>query len=289
MSATKADMLRVPGASLYYEVRGSGPLLLMIQGGSGNAGGTHGVASQLVDHYTVVTYDRRGLSRSTLDDVAESPPLETHSDDAHRLLAALTSEPALVFGASIGALIGLDLAARHPEQVRVLVAHEPPAPQLLPDAERARAERAQVDVEETYRREGAVAAMKKFVALSGVNFGDREPDFELPAPTSQTAADREFFLTHDASAARRYRLDIAALRAAPTRIVPAGGRTSRQYFPYICATALADRLGRQIVEFPGGHTGFLTHPRAFAATLRDVLDGAPDAGHWSPVVGHRGE
>jgi hypothetical protein len=54
--------------------------------------------------------------------------------------------------------------------------------------------------------------------------------------------------------------------AASTRIVPAGGRTARQYFPCLCAAALADRLGTRIEEFPGGHAGFVTHPREFAAT-----------------------
>ena len=183
MSLTKSDRLRVPGAHLYYQVRGSGPLLLILQGGDGDAGGSDSLANHLVDHYTVVTYDRRGLSRSTLDEPFEPPRLETHSDDAHRLLAALTAEPVFVFGASIGALIGLDLVARHPEQVRTLVAHEPPAPELLPDAERAHIVRAQEEMEETYHREGLAAAMKKGMATSGLNFDDREPEVVLPQPS----------------------------------------------------------------------------------------------------------
>ncbi len=189
-----------------------------------------------------VTYDRRGLSRSKLDDLAQPPRLETHSDDAHRLLAALTTEPVFVLGNSIGALIGLDLVARHSEQVRTLVAHEPPALELLPDAERTHVVRAQEDVEETYRREGVAAAMRKGLANIGLNFEDREPDVVLPQPTSQRAANLEFFRTHDAPAAHRYRLDIAALQA-----------------------------GTEFVEFPGGHNGHVLHPRAFAARLRDVL------------------
>ncbi len=271
MSPTKSDTLRVPGASLYYKVRGSGPLLLILQGGDGDAEGSNGIADHLVDHYTVVTYDRRGLSRSKLDDLAQPPRLETHSDDAHRLLAALTTEPVFVLGNSIGALIGLDLVARHSEQVRTLVAHEPPALELLPDAERTHVVRAQEDVEETYRREGVAAAMRKGLANIGLNFEDREPDVVLPQPTSQRAANLEFFRTHDAPAAHRYRLDIAALQAAATRIVPAGGRTSREIWTHHSAEALADRLGTEFVEFPGGHNGHVLHPRAFAARLRDVL------------------
>src|SRR5579884_4018338 len=99
MSSTKSDTLRVSGAGLYYKVRGSGPILLILQGGDGDAQGSEGLAEHLVNRYTVVTYDRRGLSRSKLDEPFEPPHIETHSDDVHCLLAYLTTEPVFVFGA----------------------------------------------------------------------------------------------------------------------------------------------------------------------------------------------
>ena len=107
----------MPGTSLYYELSGSGPLLLVVQGGAGGAEGAAGLARQLADAFTVVSYDRRGFSRSPLDGPADAAGnIAQHADDAGRLLAALTDEPAFVFGSSIGALIGLDLASRHPGQ-----------------------------------------------------------------------------------------------------------------------------------------------------------------------------
>jgi pimeloyl-ACP methyl ester carboxylesterase len=272
MCTTNVDMLRVPGASLHYRKRGSGPLLLLLQGGDGDAEGSNGIADHLADYYTVVTYDRRGLSRSKIDDSVETLRLATHTDDVHYLLAALTAEPVYVFGASLGALMGLDLAARFPKQVRTLVAHEPPATQLLRDAERARALRDQEEVEEAFHREGIAAAMKKFVVMAGLNFEDREPDVELPRPGPERAANLRFFLSHDAPAVRLYKLDLAALQATPTKIVVAAGRTSGAALAHQCANALANRLGIPIVEFPGGHGGFLTHPRAFATKLREVFD-----------------
>lgn len=271
MSIAKTGELAVPGASLYYQMRGAGPLLLVLQGGAADASGFDGISNHLLDRYTILTYDRRGLSRSTLDEGAAAPRIETHGDDAHRLLAALASEPALVTGCSIGALIALELVARHPEQVRMLVAHEPPVTELLPDAERALAWQSQQEVEEAFRREGLAAAMKKFMELTGVNYQDREPGVEMPKPTPNAAANAAFFLTHDAPAARQYQLDIAALQAAATRIVPAAGSTNREFWIHHCASALADRLGRPLVEFPGGHAGFASHPRAFAARLQEVL------------------
>src|SRR2546423_4335943 len=136
MNVTKVDTLRLPGASVYYEVRGSGPVLLMIGAGTADAASFNGIATHLADHYTVVSYDRRGYSRSPLDDPEEEQCIETHSDDAHRLLAILSTEPAYIFGSSGGAKIGLDLAIRHPEQIQALVAHEPPVMELLPKSER---------------------------------------------------------------------------------------------------------------------------------------------------------
>jgi len=260
MNIAKIDTLRVPGASLYFEVRGSGPVLLMIGAGAADAASFNGIATYLADQYTVVSYDRRGYSRSPLDDPEEDQRIETHSDDAHRLLAQLRTEPAYVFGSSGGALIGLDLAIRHPEQIRTLVSHEPPVGGLLPSAERPRV---------------PLRDPQQFAASIGVSYDDREPDAELPygSPEAKAriAANRAFLFAHEAPMYPCYTLDIAALSAAPTRIVIAAGRASRGYFPHRIATLLADRIGTTVVEFPSHHAGYVSHPRAFAEQLRVVL------------------
>jgi len=263
--------LRVTGATLFYRVRGSGLPLVILPGGDGAVDSVDALSDQLVDRYTVVTYDRRGLSRSSIDVPAEGLTLATHGDDVHRLLTAVTTEPAFVLGSSIGALIGLDLVARHPEQVRLLVAHEPPAFELLPDAERERATRTQVDAENTFQREGVAAGFKKFVTLAAVDYADREPDAVLAPPTSEREANLSFFFTYDSPAVRHNRLDLSALKAVSTRIVPAVGRSAPNSLPYRAAAALAAVLGQALVDFPGGHTGWLLRPKAFAAKLREVL------------------
>jgi len=267
MSITHASTLHVPGANLYYEVRGSGPTLLMIAGGGGGGGGDwNGFVNHFTDSYTVVTYDRRGSLRSTLDDPAEDVSLETHSDDAHRLLTTLTTEPAYVFGSSAGALVGLDLATRHPEQVRTLVAHEPPAHYLLPATEQS-----QEDPLEVYRREGGLAALRQFVAQTGVNYENREPGVELPQRSPEGASNADALFKYTLLAVRRYRLDIPTLLTTPTRVVIAGGSAGREYVGYRCAAAVAEQLNTILVEFPSHHAGYISHPRAFAARLRDVL------------------
>src|SRR5262245_50305875 len=116
MGGVKTDTLKVPGATIYYEVRGSGPLLLMVPGSPADAAAFAGIADALADRYTVVTYDQRGTSRSSLDGPPpENLPIEDLGADAHRLLAFFTSEPAYVLGCSGGAITGLDLVARYPE------------------------------------------------------------------------------------------------------------------------------------------------------------------------------
>ncbi|MBW8804126.1 MAG: alpha/beta fold hydrolase [Catenulisporales bacterium] len=255
---------------LHYKLRGNGPLLLILQGGDGNADATDRLADHLVDHYTVLTHDRRGLSRSPIDDPDAAIDLSTHSQDVSHLLAALTDEPALVFGSSIGALIGLDLISRHPEQVRLLIAHEPPATHLLPEPERDQAAADQEEVETLYRRHGLREAMTKFMAIAAIRYDDREDDVEIPPPAPDRIANLDFFLTHDAPAVRRYRLDLPRLRAIAQRIVPAGGADAES-LSRRCVHMLAAELDQPLMDFPGGHTGFLLRPRGFAARLHQVL------------------
>jgi len=251
-------------------------VLLIIQGGAGDADGADRLADGLVDAFTVVTYDRRGLSRSLLTDTTKATTVETHSEDALHLLTGVTAEPALVFGGSLGGVIALDLVARHPDQVRTLVAHEPASPELLSEAERNEALLTHAKLDETFRREGVAAAMRKTLAVSAATFDDRETDLELPKRDAQAmarlAGNMTFFLTYDAGAAHRYKPDIAALRHAPTRIVPAAGQTSGESWPRHSAMALAAQLGTDLQEFPGNHSGSMFRPRAFAKRLREVLE-----------------
>ena len=188
----------------------------------------------------------------------------------------MTTEPALVFGASLGAVIALDLTARHPDQVHTLVAYEPASPELLSETERTAAVLTHANLEETFRREGVAATMVKMRGVSGTNFHDREPDLETPKRDAQAmarmASNLAFFLTYDAGAAHLYKPDIAALRRAPTRIVPAAGQTSGETWPRHTAVALAAQLGTDLQEFPGNHSGPMLHPRAFAIWLRAVFE-----------------
>src|SRR5215831_7385493 len=160
-----AHTLDVPGARLYYEQRGTGPLLLMI-GSPMDSTGFAGLADALADRYTIVTYDPRGIGDSSLEDTGQDVTPERQADDVRRLLSALGGGPADVFGSSGGAVVGLALVTAHPGQVRTLVAHEPPVIELLPDRAQVRAQIQ--DIYDTYRADGADKAMQKFMAHAGL-------------------------------------------------------------------------------------------------------------------------
>jgi pimeloyl-ACP methyl ester carboxylesterase len=276
------SQLETPEVNLYYTVRGSGPLLLILQGGAGNADGSEALANELACDFTVMTYDRRGLSRST-PIRGETYEIATHADDAARLIAALSGEPAFVFGSSLGALIGVELAARHPGLVRMLIAHEPGLYALLEGAEREEALRRHMDVLEAFRREGVSAVMKLLIARSGIDISDG--DAEVPAPSVATAdpkvmeqhfANLRHFLTCDVPAVTRYQPDVAAVTAARSKIIPAiGSATSPSALPYRCTLALAGVLDRTPVEFPGGHTAFMLRPKGVAQRIREVISIVP--------------
>jgi pimeloyl-ACP methyl ester carboxylesterase len=274
--------LGVAGANLYYEVSGSGPVLLMIAGGTDDARDFAGVVPLLEEAYTVVVYDCRGISRSRLDGPRQDVLIETQADDAHRLLLAVGDEPAYVFGSSSGGQIALALADRHPARVRTVVAHEPPAVGLLPAADPRRTiVRA---VNDLYRRRGVGPAMQAFVAATGLR-AVSEP--ARHAPESPEAAARtqerlvrmeqniEFFLDCVVLPAATYVPDIAALRSASSRVAVAVGRTSEGQLAHDAGLALAEHLRTNAVTFPGGHAGFVTHPTAFARKLREVLRPGP--------------
>jgi len=286
MTEPKSHTLDVPGAVLHYDVRSndssSEPVLFLI-GSPMGADGFVTLAGHFTDR-TVVTYDPRSAGRSQRTDGASETTVDEHADDLHRLISALDAGPVDIFATSGGATNALALVAKHPEQVRTLVAHEPPASQELPDREPVLA--ASTDIHETYRRSGFGPAMAKFIALVSYE-GPFPADYaDQPAPdpamfglpTEDDGSRNDPLVGQNMISGSHYQHDFDALRTASTRIVVGVGAESGQMIPGRAAVAVADRLGTTPVTFPGGHDGFLGgeygrtgDPDAFATTLRKAL------------------
>ena len=188
--------LDVPGASIYYEVRGSGPLLALIGAPMGSSGFA-ALADLMASQYTVLTYDPRGSEHSTVTNRTEITTPELLAGDVYRVLDSVSDEPAAIVGSSGGAVTGLALVTAHPERVSVLVAHEPPLVTLLSNAEEELAE--VQEIYQTYLRAGSETAMRRFLLSIGVlgEEGARQfaamPEPEpVPAP-AVPHTDNEFF------------------------------------------------------------------------------------------------
>jgi pimeloyl-ACP methyl ester carboxylesterase len=268
----RTGLLEVPGARLYHELRGSGPVLLLIPGGPMDAAGFTPLAEQLEDRHTVVTYDCRGNSRSPHDGGVEELTVERFAEDARLLLEAVSSEPARVLGSSGGALYGLDLVARHPDAVRALVAHEPPVSTLLPDADRW--SELNREVGEMSRDGGTFPAIERFGVETGLGGGSPPED---PTPEEQEAGARmmgnlDLFARQLIPVVGNYEPDVDALRAGGTPIaIGVGEASTEDQVPARSARALADRLGLEPFFFPGDHGGFSSHPKEFAATVVEAF------------------
>jgi pimeloyl-ACP methyl ester carboxylesterase len=286
MGPARVATVEVPGATLHYEVRGSGPVLLIIPGMPADAGFYEVVAGQLADSWTVLAFDPRGMSRSRLHDPPADQRVEVHADDAHRVLATAGQGRAHVLTDSISGLPGLDLAVAHPEQVHTLVAFEPPLTELLPDRERWRA--FYEDLHATYGRDGLGPALQKFAAEVGLEGEEPQgdPDPEVTASLARMGGNMDLWLSHVIRPSfLAYTPDIAKLRAGPARILPVIGDASRPHqLAYQTTHALADRLGITPVSVPGDHNAVTSRPEEFAAALRRVLGPAQPR----PPEQHRG-
>ncbi len=284
-STPTTHTLAVPGATLAYDVRpgdAQTPTLLLI-GSPMGAGGFVTLASHFPDR-TVVTYDPRGVDRSAKDDPASPSTPEQHADDLHRIIDELGGGPVDLFANSGGAVNALALVAAHPEQVRTLVAHEPPLASILPDREGALA--ASRAVSDAYQQGGFGAGMARFIGVVSHQgpFDPAEatqpgPDpamFGLPTEDDGDRTDPLLF--QNLVTCTHYEPAFAALRAASTRIVLGAGVESGGQLAHRGARAAAEQLGTDLVMFPSDHGGFLGgeygqagDPDAFAARLREVL------------------
>jgi pimeloyl-ACP methyl ester carboxylesterase len=285
MTEPTTRTLDAPGATITYDVRkaDSPAPVLMVIGSPMGAGGFVTLAGHFPDR-TVVTYDPRGVERSVKADPASPSTPEQHADDLHRIIDELGAGPVDLFASSGGAINALALVAKHPEQVRTLVAHEPPLASILPDRESAMA--LTQAIHDTYERSGFGAGMAHFIAAvshRGPITADivRQPapdpaTFGLPTEDDGTRTDA--LLGQNIVSGSHFEPDFEALRAASTRIVMAAGVESEGTMASRGAFAVAERLGTTPASFPGDHGGFFGgeygqagEPDAFAAKLREVL------------------
>ena len=267
----QSGCISTEGDDLYYEVRGDGEPLLMISGGGGDAGFFSLVADLLSDEYKVITYDRRGNSRSTRNE-PQNFEISQQSRDAVAVIKAAGEESAFVFGNSGGAVIALDMAKTQPQAVRAAIAHEPPITPIHPDSK-------------TWQRFfaaiywignifGANVAMLGFALPTGI---PRSAYLSVPKATAERMGkNHDFFVKHEMLPFSNYDPDLEMIRRNEIKIFMAAGKMTldKQKFYGQTAPIMAKALGCEMVVFPGNHLSYMEIPQEWAATLRSILQRA---------------
>jgi pimeloyl-ACP methyl ester carboxylesterase len=252
------------GASIYYELRGSGPPVLFIAGAMGDAGYFDQVADLLADEFTVLTYDRRGNSRSPKPEGWERTSVEEQAADAAALLRALDLAPAAIFGNSYGGSFALGLVVDSPDVVRGAIVHDPP---LISVLERPEETGVEAVVEDAMRTGGPRAAADQFLRFF---CGDAAVDGLEPPLRERLFANAETLFGSEMGNFENYRPDDATLAAitVPTRVL-----ASEESPPFLRETSawLAERTGTELMRTPGSHTPQLDRPQELVQTIRPLL------------------
>jgi pimeloyl-ACP methyl ester carboxylesterase len=259
-------LIEVNGARIYHEVRGSGPSVLFVSGSTGDAGHFERVALPLSEEFTVVTYDRRGNSRSPRPAGWESTSTREQSEDAAKLIEALGIAPTAVFGTSAGAIIALDLVIHHPELLRGAILHEPPmnAGMSEPDRVAGAIRRAVESGMQTGGPRGGVETFLRFV-VGEETYERFDPSLlERMLDNGGTLFGVEFGVFDS------YGPDDAALAGVKVPVVVMAGTESLPYFGE-ASRWLAAGLDVGLETLPGGHSPYIDRPEEMVQALRPLL------------------
>lgn len=265
MFSQRADFLEVNGARLYHEIRGTGPAVLFIPGATGDGGHFERVASLLAGEFAVVTYDRRGNSRSPRPTGWSKTSTDEQADDAAALLKALKLAPAAVVATSGGAIIGLNLLIRHPDVVSGAILHEPPLISVLSQPDQPM-EAIQATVGPAMAADGPRGAARAFVQFAAADAASAiDPELlERMLNNGETLFGIEF------GTFESYRPNDDALAAIHVPVQVMVGRDTLSFLRETSAW-LADRLRVPVVPMPGAHAPYFDRPQEMADAIRPFL------------------
>lgn len=106
---------QVRDIKLYYEMVGSGPRLLFINGTGADLRRRQPFVDKLSDHFTVLRYDQRGLGQTEKPDTHYS--MADYADDAAALMYLVGWDQAAVLGVSFGGSVAQEFARRHAARI----------------------------------------------------------------------------------------------------------------------------------------------------------------------------
>ena len=251
---------------LYWEAIGSGPAVLLIAGTPGDGRQFAALAEVLADDHLVITYDRRGTSRSATPAEWSATTVAEQADDAAAVLARVGVPNALVYGTSNGAAVALELALRHPSRVRGAILHEMPLLSVLEDPAPVESAIGSV-IGGAMEAGGPRAGLDAFLRFA---FGDAVVDAWKPELRDELLANAPMVFTVELPAFQAYRPDPGQLAACPVPVTVLVGEETQAPFFHEAARWLADRLGTTVGSAPGAHGAHFSQPAALARSLRSA-------------------
>ena len=270
---------RVNGVRIHWEIAGdTGDPLVLVHGSWGDHQNWARVVPALSRSFRVLTYDRRGHSRS------ERPPGQGSVRDDVTDLVALLEEvrhaPAHVVGSSFGASIVLRAAAARPELFRSMIVHEPPLFGLLKDEPNA-----QQGLAAAQERLSAVVSLltagdwtggaRQFVET--IAFGPGAWP-RLPEETRETFVFNSPTWLDEVQDPEALEIDLSGLRGFAAPALLTVGDQSAPFFPLVVnqIAAMMPQATRQTYA-GAGHVPQLSHPEEYVRVVTEFLKGRAGA------------
>ena len=266
--SVESKMLTVGNAQLFCEIYGKGPAMLLIPGIGGDGGLYEVLAYKLAEKYTVITYDRRGNSRST-------PPLDWHTtsmaeqaDDAAGLLNALGFKSAIVYGNDTGGLIALEMLMRYPKSIKKAILHDPTIYYSLEKGPYSDVPKGAGDLlRSTFFTHGSKVTLNMFLQWE---YGPEALEVIPPTLKSRIMSNSETFVMTEFPSYVYYKPDEAKLAGIRTETVILSSTTTPPFRRAMC-NWLGERIHANVIPFLGGHTPYIDHPIEMADALSEHL------------------
>lgn len=261
-------IIAVNGVDLAVEESGVGEPLVLVHGGWTDRTGWMLVEEELAQTYHVVSYDRRGHSKSPRGPGTR----RDDEDDLAALIEHLGLGPVNIVGNSFGASITLALAARRPDLVRSLCAHEPPLTGLCADDPVVQAHLAPIHDRVLPLIEGGENMAAAQVFVNEVALGPGAWDLLPPARQAVMANNAATFLEEHQDPGWST-LDVAALAAAPTPMMVTYGDQSPPAFEKVVDVLRASVPQMRITKIEGaGHLPHVTNVPDWLTVVRTFVD-----------------
>lgn len=274
--------LNQKGATLDYNVKGNGPVLILIPGANGTGNIFQGAVEFLQHKFTVVTYDRRGYGNSKLneplpaeaEEINSTYRIKTDAADVATLAAKLSPNgPVYIMGSSSGSIVAMEILQDYPDIVKGIAFHEPPINSFLPNAKQDQ-ENNNAIVKSAFEEDMGVA-MKKFGQFMRIGGLDAKmmskPAVNLKGNDDPAVVGMKYWFQYEIRQYTSRQIDIDQLAKYSDRIHLLNGTDSVGSYPQDVNAFLSDYWKIPIYDIPGGHLGYVQKPEGFATTLEAVL------------------